>query len=148
MPQSAENEINVCREKVFNFVIIRIQIFFSKFQLPTISDSSFLSNEASLSSSDSVNSFSNFDKQSHTEAVSWRYSVKKLFLEISQNSQENVCARVSYFDKVARLRPANFSKKETLAQVFSCEFCEISKNTFSVEHLWVTASNHTTLNQQ
>ena len=25
----------------------------------------------------------------------------------------------------------NFIKKETLAQVFSCEFCEISKNIFS-----------------
>ena len=25
----------------------------------------------------------------------------------------------------------NFVKKETLAQVFSCEFCEISKDTFS-----------------
>ena len=25
----------------------------------------------------------------------------------------------------------NFIEKETLAQVFSCEFCEISKNTFS-----------------
>ena len=25
----------------------------------------------------------------------------------------------------------NFINKETLAQVFSCEFCEISKNTFS-----------------
>ena len=31
-----------------------------------------------------------------------------------------------YFDKVA----GNFIKIETLAQVFSCEFCEISKNTF------------------
>ena len=29
---------------------------------------------------------------------------------------------------------------ETLAQVFSCEFCEISKSTFFTEHLWVTAS--------
>ena len=36
-----------------------------------------------------------------TEAVAWRFSVKK---------------------------------------VFSCEFSEISKNTFFVEHLWVTAS--------
>ena len=27
-------------------------------------------------------------------------------------------------------------KKESLAQVFSCEFCEISKNTFFIEHLW------------
>ena len=34
----------------------------------------------------------------------------------------------------------NFIKKETLAQVFSCEFCEISKNTFLTEHLCTTAS--------
>ena len=34
----------------------------------------------------------------------------------------------------------NFIKKENLAQVFSCEFCEISKNTFFIEHLWKTAS--------
>ena len=34
----------------------------------------------------------------------------------------------------------NFIKKKTLAQVFSCEFCEISKNTFFTEHLWTTAS--------
>ena len=33
----------------------------------------------------------------------------------------------------------NFIKKETLAQVFSCEFCEISKNTFFTEHIWMTA---------
>ena len=36
--------------------------------------------------------------------------------------------------------PATLLKKETLAQVFSCEFCEISKNTFFTEHLWATAS--------
>ena len=34
----------------------------------------------------------------------------------------------------------NFIKKETLTQVFSCEFCEIYKNTFSREQLWATAS--------
>ena len=34
----------------------------------------------------------------------------------------------------------NFIKKDTLAQVLSCEFCEISKNTFFTEHLWTTAS--------
>ena len=33
-----------------------------------------------------------------------------------------------------------FNKKETLAQVFSCEFYEISKNTFFTEHLRTTAS--------
>ena len=29
-----------------------------------------------------------------------------------------------------------FNKKETLGQVFFCEFFEISKNTFFTEHLW------------
>ena len=45
-----------------------------------------------------------------------------MFLEISQKLQENTC------------------KKETLAQVFSCEFGKISKNTFFTEPLPVTAS--------
>ena len=34
----------------------------------------------------------------------------------------------------------NFIKKETLAQVFFCEFCEISKTNFFTEHVWATAS--------
>ena len=29
----------------------------------------------------------------------------------------------------------NFIKKEAVAQVFSYEFCEFSKSTFSTEHL-------------
>ena len=33
----------------------------------------------------------------------------------------------------------NFIKKGSLAQVFSCEFSEIFKNTFFTEHLWMTA---------
>ena len=69
------------------------------------------------------------DRSSHQ-----RCSVKKVFLEISQNSQENTCARVSILIKL------NFIKKETLAQVFSFDFCEISKNTFFTEHVWATAS--------
>ena len=31
-------------------------------------------------------------------------------------------------------------EKDTLAQVFSCEFCKISKSTFFTENIWVTAS--------
>ena len=69
-----------------------------------------------------------------------RCSLKKVFLEISQSSQENTCARVSFFNKVAGLA-CNFIKKEALAHVFSCEFREISKNTFFTEHLWLTASD-------
>ena len=50
------------------------------------------------------------------------------------------------FRKIHRKTPVpepqacNFIKKETLAQVFSCEFCETSKSTFFTEHLWTTAS--------
>ena len=40
----------------------------------------------------------------------------------------------------SRSNQRNFVKIETLAQVFSSEFCGISKNTFSTEHLWATAS--------
>ena len=36
----------------------------------------------------------------------------------------------------------NFIKKETLAQVFSCEFCEISKNTFTYRIPPVAASGN------
>ena len=73
-----------------------------------------------------------------TEAVAQKYSVKKIFLEISQNSQENTCTRVS----LSKLQAGacNFIKKETLAQVFSSEFCEVSKNTFSYGRPPVAAS--------
>ena len=36
----------------------------------------------------------------------------------------------------------NFIKKETLAQVLSCEFCQISKNTFSYRTTPVPASSN------
>ena len=63
------------------------------------------------------------------EAVAQRCSVKKVFLEISQNSQENTCARDSFLIKL-QASGLFFIKKEFLPQVFSCAFCEISKNTF------------------
>ena len=44
-----------------------------------------------------------------------------------------------FFNKVAG-QACNFIKKETLAQMFSCEFCEISQNTFFIEHLLTAAS--------
>ena len=69
-----------------------------------------------------------------SEAVARRCFVKMVFLEISQNLQENNCARVSFLIKL-HPEACNFIKKETLAQVFSCEFCVISNNTFFIEHL-------------
>ena len=68
-----------------------------------------------------------------------RCSVRKDVLEISQDSQENTCARASFLIKL-QASGSNFIKKETLAQVFSCEFCEIFKNAFFIEHLRVTAT--------
>ena len=44
-----------------------------------------------------------------------------------------------FFNKVAFLRLATLLKKETLAQVFFCKFCEVSKNTFFTEHVRTTA---------
>ena len=35
----------------------------------------------------------------------------------------------------------NFIKKETLAQVFLSEFCDLFKNIFLTEHIQVTASD-------
>ena len=74
-----------------------------------------------------------------TEIVTKRCSVKNVFLQISQNSQQNTCARPE---------ASNFIKKETLAQVFSCEFCKISKNTFSHRTPPVAASISTRVDQK
>ena len=59
---------------------------------------------------------------------------KKVFLEISQNSQGNTCARISILTKL------DFINTEILAQMFSCEFCEIFKNTLSYRTPPVAAS--------
>ena len=50
------------------------------------------------------------------------------------------------FNKVAGTA-CNFTKKEILAQVFSSEFCEISKNTLFNEHLQTTASVQSNLRE-
>ena len=74
-----------------------------------------------------------------TEAAIRGALCKKVFVEISQHSQKNTCARASFLIKL-QAQACNFFKKEALAQVFSCECCDISKNTFFTEHVWKTAS--------
>ena len=64
---------------------------------------------------------------------------ERLFFETLQISQENTCARVSFLWKL-QTKACNFIKKEILAQVLACEFCDISKSTFFTEHLRATAS--------
>ena len=62
-------------------------------------------------------------------AVVQSCSVKKVLWEISQNSQENTCSRACFLIKL-HAETCNFIKKETRSQIFSCDFCAISKNTF------------------
>ena len=48
------------------------------------------------------------------EAIAQRCSVNKLLLEISQNSQENTCARVSFLIKLQARgqRPATLARSQ------------------------------------
>ena len=61
---------------------------------------------------------------------------EKGVLENFTKFTENTCVRVSFLT-------CNFIKKENLALVFSCESCEIFKNTFFTEHLRTIASPST-----
>ena len=74
-------------------------------------------------------------KSKSSEAVAQRCPVKKVFLKISQNSQENSCARFYCLVKLQTL------PRETLARVFSYEFCKIFKNSLYTEHLRETAAS-------
>ena len=76
-----------------------------------------------------------------------RCSVKKGVLrKFSKFTGKHLC-QSHFLNKVTALRPEILFKKETLTQVFSCEFCIISKNTFFTEHLWTTTSTYKTLLQ-
>ena len=63
---------------------------------------------------------------SSIEAATGGVLYEKMFLEISQNSQENICARVSFLIKL-QAEACNFIKKETLAE--ACNF--IKKETLA-----------------
>ena len=72
---------------------------------------------------------------------------EKVFLEILQNSQENICAWVSFLIKL-QAEACNFIKKDTLTQEFPCKFYGISANTFFIEYLRETVSSETNRQKQ
>ena len=80
------------------------------------------------------------------EAFVRRRSVKKVFLKISQNSQEKSSTRVSFKIKL-QTWGLQLYLKETLAQVFSCECCKIFMNTFFYRTLLVSASESSEVRQ-
>ena len=70
------------------------------------------------------------------EASVQRSSVKKMFLEILQNLQENTSARV-YFSKVAGLRPATLLKMTICHKGFPVNFAKFLRTPVYIEHLWL-----------
>ena len=120
----------MAREKVFEFAIIRIQISFSKLQLPTMSDSSLLSSEASLSSSDSLDSFSNFDKLKPYRSSSLEVFCKKGVLRnFTEFTGKRLCQSL-IFNKVAGLRPANLVKKRIQHRCSPVNFAKFLRTLF------------------
>ena len=55
-------------------------------------------------------------------------------------NNENQPAVVFYKKGVLKLEACNYIKRETPTQLFSCEFCEIFRNSFFIEHLRTTHS--------
>ena len=72
------------------------------------------------------------------EAVARRCSVKKMFLEISQNSQEKLVL-VSFLIKL-QAKACNFIKKEAVAQVFFVDFAKFLRTPFLIDQPRVAAS--------
>ena len=72
------------------------------------------------------------------KAVVQRCSVKQVFLETSQNSQESTCARVSFLIKLqaSGLRPATLLKKRLWHRCFPENFVKFIRRPFFIEHLW------------
>ena len=67
-------------------------------------------------------------------------SLKKgVFINIAKFMGKHV-SQCLFLNKVAVLRPATLFKKETLAQVFSCEFAIFLRTTFFKKHLRTTVS--------
>ena len=58
----------------------------------------------------------------------WNFSVKKVFVK-TWHTQESICTAVSLLIK-SYSSSLHSIKKYTPAQVFSCEFCEVFRNTY------------------
>ena len=62
-------------------------------------------------------------------------SLKKVFLEILQNLQENTCARVSFLIKL-QAPPATLLKKRLWHRCFPVNLAKFPRTRFFTEHLW------------
>ena len=78
-----------------------------------------------LTSYDSIVTPCHYFRSSHPEVLRKKDVLKNFAKFTGKHLYQSL-----FFNKVASLQACDFIKKETLAQVFSCEFCEIFKNTF------------------
>ena len=81
--------------------------------------------------------FAGSESQLKAEAVFRRCSVKKVFLEISGNSQESTCAKISFLIKLhaSGLRPSILLKKKLWHRYFPVDFAKFLRTPFLTEHL-------------
>ena len=70
------------------------------------------------------------------EAVAQRCSVKKVFLEISQNSLEGTCVRFSFLIKLQASGLQLSLKKQLRHRCFPINFLKFLRTPFLMEHLW------------
>ena len=74
------------------------------------------------------------------DPVAQTCSVKKVFWEISQNSQEKACARVSFLIML-QAPPATLLKKTPWHRCFPVNFAKFLRTPFFTEHLrWLLLS--------
>ena len=86
------------------------------------------------SASSELVSFRTFSRSSHLEGFCKKGDLRNF----AKFTGKHLC-QSPFFNKVAG-QACRLIKKETLVQVFSCEFCEVSKNTFSYRTPPLTAS--------
>ena len=80
---------------------------------------------------------------SFKEVEIWLIQLPYCEVNFSRSSHQSCSMKKSILRNFTKFKGKHLCQSlfliKTLAQVFSCEFCEISKNTFFTEHLWTTA---------
>ena len=67
---------------------------------------------------------------------------KYIIRNFAEFARKHLCGNLFF----AKAKLCNFTKNESLAQVFSCEFCKTYKNTFFAEQHPTTASDYNIIN--
>ena len=87
-----------------------------------------------------ISSKSTGEQTSKQKSSIKKQSPRGVLKNFTKSKEKHLCW-ILFLNKVASCRApvCNFMKEETLAELFSCGFCEIFKNTFFTEHLRATA---------